>query len=206
MLTGAIRLARHRLVVRSVPWIEVGPLIALACLPLLVTMARGGQVLGTAVAAWVVIASSTIALAFDEPARPVLSSVPVSAPRRVLARAAMIAVAVLVVGLVVAGLATWRDPVALADGSSRLAEGAAVASISAAAAAWSAGRDGPGTGLGDAAAGPGVVLTISAFAQRWHALPMVGTGHRAGAWWVLTAISTLALVAFGARSLPMTPR
>ncbi len=197
MLTDGVRLARHRVVVRSVPWGLVGPVIVLACLPLLVTMARGGQVLGAAVVAWVVIASSTVALAFDEPARPVLSSVPVTAPCRVLVRVGLIVLAVFVVGLAVAGLASWRDPVALADSSSRLAEGAAVASISAAVAAWSARGDGPGLGLGDTAAGPLVVLTISALAQRWSELPMIGTGHRSGGWWVLTAVGAVALARFG---------
>jgi hypothetical protein len=174
---------------RALPATLLGPIVALSVAPAIVVLARGGEQLGQAVVAALVIGGGAAALAALDPAAAILGGVPVPLVRRWAFRLGVIAACTAMVWTAVLVPVLWRDHRALADLGDRIGELAVVAGLSAAAGA-SADRRGQSV-TSAALIGPIAVLVVSSLAQRYPALPTIG-GRGDGATWATLAAAAWA--------------
>lgn len=165
--------------------------VALAALPAVVTVARGGTDLGVAVGLLVLGSGASLAWAVDDPTEDLLTPMPVGAPVRAALRllaAASVAGLVLAatLGVVAAGPGLPRD---LAE---RVPEGAAAAAVALAVAFVAAHRGERMVGAGGAIAGIVVPIVVAGLAMRWPTwLPAFASGDVHTRWWLIVAVGTL---------------
>jgi hypothetical protein len=192
MLTTAGML-RQGVVVRTVPWGQVAAVLLLAAAPSVVVAVQGTQRFDGAVLAGLLLAGPVAAFAFDEPARAVADAGPTTMARRVLARLALIVVAVGVWTLVVAALATsGADVVVVARRHSAAA--CAAASTSLAAAAWARRRGAARVSPGAVVVGPSLVVVSTALAREYRWMPSLLDDDSTRRWWSLVALAALVVV------------
>jgi hypothetical protein len=172
----------------------VAGVLALAAMPAVVTAARGGEELGSAVVAAGVVAGAVAAFAVQEPAGAIASACPVSSISRLALRLGALASAALLIAPLVVAVASAADADATADRSARLAEFAATSGLALGAAATAARRGAEAAAIGGACFGPLCVLTATALSYRFEWLPALGVAADAARWWLVAAIAwTVAL-------------
>ena len=165
--------------------------VALAGLPAVVTVARGGTDLGAAVLLLVLGTGASLAWAVDDPTQDLLAATPVSAPVRASVRilaAAVVAGLVITValGVIAAGPGLAPD---LAD---RLPEGAAAGAVALAVAFGAARRGERMVGSTGAIAGILLPAFVAGLALRWPSwFPGFEGGLRHTRWWLLVAAGVL---------------
>lgn len=172
--------------------------VALAGLPAVATVARGGTDLGTGVVLLVLGAGASLAWAIDDDSEESLLAMPISAPVRTTLRvlaAATVAVLVMTVALCVVAVGPGL-PSDLAD---RTPEGVAAAAVALAIASSAARRGERTTGATGAIAGLLVPAVVAGLALRWpNSFPTFGAGALHARWWLVTGAGVL-IVARSAR-------
>ena len=180
-------LTRWWYVARATRWSVAGAVVALSVLPGVATLVRGGDELGAAVVAAIVIGGSVPAFASDDDARDLLAPVPARLVRRWADRLGVLCGATVGVWAVVLAWALVRDPGAAAPAGDRIALLAAVTGLSA---AGGAGADRRGSSVAAAAlTGPLAVLLLTTFAYRSPDLPSVVGEGDATTWAVVGAVA-----------------
>jgi hypothetical protein len=190
-LNAALVTAAVRPTLRAMPVGLIAGILGLAAAPTIVTAFDGGTDLDGALVAASVVAGAVAAFAVQEPAGAIAAATPFPGTVRRGVRVAALLTAVGVVGLAVVAIAAARDAAVLDERAARMAELAASAGLAVAAAAVAARLDTDAPGLGGALFGPLCVLTVSAFAFRFHWLPTVGASRDAGRWWQVAAFAWL---------------
>jgi hypothetical protein len=163
----------------------------LAAVPTIVLAATGRHNFSGALSAASLIAGAGVGFAADDPAAPTLASSPTTLVVRRSLRA-LLTSAALVAGWLAALLVAHRYGSVAPDTAAALAELCATGAVSAGFACRTR-TDAPISGGAiSAAASLLAVITISAFAYRWPALPALGSGPSHGRWWWLAALGAAA--------------
>jgi hypothetical protein len=170
---------------------SVGAIAALAMAPTVVVAIRGGHDFAGALTAASVIAGAGAGYSVDDPAAPTLAPSPTPLAVRRCLRATVVMAALVAAWLAALVIARTSAP-ALPAIATAMRELVATAAI-AAAVASRARSDAPAS-PGAAAAGASVLamVTISAFAYRWPALPALGSGPTHSRWWWVAAAGFVA--------------
>lgn len=171
--------------------------VALAGLPALVTIARGGTATGTGIVLLSLGTGAALAWAVDDPAEDLLASMPVSARFRAGTRIlAAAVVAGLVCGFFLAIVGSGPGvPAALGD---RLPEGAAAAAVAVAASFAAARRGERSVGVVGVVAGVLVPSVVAGLATRWPTWFPTFDGDGVHArWWLLVAAGALVVLQAG---------
>jgi len=170
---------------------SVGAIAALAMAPTVIVAVRGGHDFASALTAASVIAGAGAGYSIDDPAAPTLAPSPTPLAMRRCLRATVVMVALGAAWLTSLVIARTAAPVwpATAPALRELVTTAAIA----AAVASRAGSDAPAS-PGATATGASVLamVTISAFAYRWPALPALGGGPNHSRWWWVAAAGFVA--------------
>jgi hypothetical protein len=171
--------------------------LALAGLPVFVTVARGGTDLTAALIVTGVVSGAALGWAVEDPAAEVLASMPLSATvratLRLLAVSAVVAVAVAMCVVVVA-----VGPGVPVDGSDRIAEGVVAAAVAVAVAFVAARRGARDVGPTGVAAGVGAPCVVAGLALRWpEVFPSFGHGSIHDRWWIIAAAGMVVVVHTG---------
>lgn len=165
--------------------------VALASVPAVLIVVRGGVELGVAMVLLVLGAGASVAWAVDDPAEDLLASTPVSAPVRAAVR---ILAAAVVAGLLIAATLGFVAagpglPAGLGD---RVREGAAAGAVGLAVAFSAAGRGDRTAGATGAIAAILVPTVVAGLAMRWPTwFPAFGAGDIHARWWLVAAAGLL---------------
>lgn len=171
--------------------------VALAALPAVVTVARGGGDLGVAVVLLVLGTGASLAWAVDDPAEDLLAPMPVSAPMRAAVR---VLAAASVAGLVLAATlgVLAAGPGLPGDLAERVPEGAAAGAVALAVAFGAAHRGERMVGASGAIAGIVLPMVVAGMAMRWPTwLPTFASGDLHTRWWLIVAVGALVAARFG---------
>lgn len=188
------------LTARAVPVVSIGGVAALAALPTLVTVARGGTRLAGALAVAALLGGAGLGYALDDPASPVLAASPIPLGVRRLRR---VVVAAAIVGT------AWALSAAVAVGSGHLAgagtvRGWGALALAASGVALAVGAVGQRAldqrrpGFAGLVAAVLTVLVSSVLAQRYPWLPTVASPRAAGRW-AAVAVPAWAIAAWASR-------
>jgi len=169
----------------------------LAVAPAVMTAVTGGHDFANALSAASVIAGSAVGYAVDDPAAPTLASSPTTLAVRRGMRALLI-VAVVLIAWSVALLVADRYGTSSADVGALAGELCATAAVSAAIASRARTDASVSTGAVAAAGALLIVVTISAFAYHWPALPAIGRAQSHHRWWLIAGLG-LAIAAWSSR-------
>lgn len=176
---------------------STGATVALAALPVMMTVARGGTEPGAAVVLLVLGTGASLAWAVDDPGHDSLAAMPVSAPVRATVRVlAAAAVAALVLaatlGVVAAGPGLPSD---LAD---RVPEGVAAGAVGLAVAFGAARRGEKTVGATGVIVGLLVPAVVAGLGFRWPAsFPTFGAGELHTRWWLVAAAGLVVVMRSG---------
>lgn len=171
--------------------------VALAAVPVVVTLARGEDVSTPLVLAGL-FAGAALSWAVDDQAADLMGSLPVSSPVRTSLRVGLVA-SLSVVGVLLIALVIAIGPGLPTDIGDRLAETAAAAGVSLAVGLMAARRGERATGPVGVTAGVLVVGLIAALSMRWPAtLPALAAGSTHNRWWLL-ATAGVAVAAHAGR-------
>ena len=164
---------------------------ALAAVPAVVTLARGGTDIGLAVVLIVLGAGASVAWAIDDDSDSSLSAMPVSGPMRLsvrIAAAAIVAALVMSVAFIVIAI----GPGIPSDLSDRAPEGITAAAVALAFALAVARRGEPTAGATGAIAGLLAPAVVAGLATRWpDVFPTFSPGPLHVRWWWLAAAAAL---------------
>jgi hypothetical protein len=164
---------------------------ALAALPAVVSAARGGHDLRTAVVAAALVSGAACGFAVDDPAAVTLAASPTPLRARLALRVLALAVASGGAWLVVAACARLAGA-PLAPLGPRAAEAAAAAGLAIVAARGGSRRASP-DGLSGAAAALAVPLAMTLVGRHQTWIPAVGRSDQALRWWAVAALAWIAV-------------
>lgn len=160
--------------------------VALAGLPAVATVARGGTNLGSGVVLLILGAGASLAWAIDDESDESLLAMPVSAPVRTTLRAlatAMVAALVTAAALGVVAVGPGLPP----DLADRIPEGVAAAAVALAIASVASRRGERTAGATGAIAGLLLPAVVAGLALRWPTwFPTFGPGAVHTRWWLVT--------------------
>lgn len=164
-----------------------GLTIALAMAPAIVTVARGGTDVSTALIVASLVAGAVLGWAAEDPAADLLAPMPVSSPMRAALRMAWVA-AVAAIGVAAGGLIVALGPGLPVDRGDRLPEAMAAAALSLAIGFVLARRGERGAGAAAVTAGVLGTAFVAALAFRWPTvLPSFMAGPLHDRWWIIAA-------------------
>jgi hypothetical protein len=159
----------------------------MAAAPVVLTVLRGGTDLHLAVTASAMIGASVLALAVEDPASVVAAAAPVSQPLRRLLRLGLLAAAVVLAWLAAWAVAVRGDvPIGQVDDLAALV--VSTGGMALALALWLGRRHDPTPGLAGGVGAVLLILTSSALAMQYPALPSV-IDPRWARWWWIAALS-----------------
>lgn len=165
--------------------------VALAAVPAIVTVARGDAVVSAPLIVTFLVAGAALGWATEDPARDLLSSLPVSSPMRATVRLGLVA-AVAVIGIALTALVVAVGPGLPPDLPDRPAEAAGAAAVALAVGLVATRRGERGAGpvaVTGGILGPGLV---AALAVRWPAvLPGFAAGPIHDRWWALAVVGAM---------------
>ena len=170
---------------------SIAATVALAGLPAVVTVARGGTDLTMGVVLIALGAGASLAWAADDDTGESLLAMPVSGPARAALRvltATLVAGLVLTATLVIVAVGPGLPP----DLADRMPEGVAAAAIALAVAFGAARRGERGVGAVGAIAGLLVPAVVAGLAFKWPAFfPTFGAGDPHARWWLFALAGAL---------------
>jgi hypothetical protein len=171
--------------------------MGLAMLPLVVTVARGGTDLSTALIVAGLAGGALLGWATEDAAADVLASMPVSAPIRAALRLSFVGM-VGAVGAVLTGLVAALGPGLPSDRGDRLPEALAAAGIATAIGFVLARRGERGAGPMSVTAGLLGTAFVAALAFRWPSLlPSFVGGPIHDRWWIIAVVAAAVAVRAG---------
>lgn len=171
--------------------------VALAAVPVVVTLARGQDVSTPLIVAGL-FAGAALAWAVDDPAADLMGSMPVSSPVRTTLRIGLVA-SLSVIGAMLVAIAVAVGPGLPPDFGDRLAETAAAAAVSLGIGLAAARRGERATGPVGLTAGVLSVGLVAALSVRWPTtLPALAPGPIHGRWWFLAGLG-VAVAAYAGR-------
>lgn len=164
--------------------------VAVAAVPVLVTLARGEDV-STPLILAALFAGAALAWAVDDQAADLMGSLPVSSPVRASLRVGLVA-SVSIIGALLIAIAVAVGPGLPPDFGDRLAETAAAAAVSLGVGLVAARRGERATGPVGLTAGVLGVGLIAALSVRWPTvLPALAAGSTHVRWWLLAAVGVV---------------
>jgi len=171
--------------------------MALAMLPLVVTVARGGTDVSLALILTGLAGGAVVGWATEDAAADVLASMPVSPPIRAALRLSFVGT-VGVTGVVTAGLVAALGPGLPSDRGDRLPEGLAAAAIATAIGFVLARRGERGSGPVSVTAGLLGTAFVAALAFRWPSLlPSFMGGPIHERWWIIAVVGSVVALRAG---------
>ena len=167
--------------------------LALAALPTLIVVARGGTSFDGALVIAALVVGALLAFSVEDPAEETLAASPTTlARRRVVRLSALFVGGGLVAAVVLVVAAGQGGDVGRGDLGRRIAELAAVSGLAIASASAARRRGVPGAVHGGAAVAVLAVLLISSLAYRFHSLPALLDDPEHERWLLVAAVGWLA--------------
>jgi hypothetical protein len=182
----AVAPALARPVVRALSTTPAFAVAAASCLPMVVTVLRGGDDLAVATTAAALVGASSLGFAIDDVAANTVAAVPVPLGTRRSLRGALIG-AVVAIAWLVAAAAAWTSDVALGPLGRLAPPSVATAGLALGLAGWLGQRDEPAAGAGGCVGALLAVLTSTVMSMRWPWFPSLLPGASATSWWLIAA-------------------
>ncbi len=173
---------------RGLPLRTIGAALALAVVPTIVVLVKGGSDLSGALVAAVVIGAPCVAFFVEDPAGETLAASPTSLVRRRVLRLGAIAVGLAVTFAVLVAVALAHGPLAGEVLARRAAEVGAVSGLAASVGGLSHRQGVAGAGPLGAVAGAVSALLIASFAVRYDELPPLLDGEHHARWWLVALV------------------
>lgn len=163
----------------------------IAVIPPAIVAFRGGHDFTGALSAASLIAGAGAGYGMDDPAAPTLAPSPTPLITRRLLREMIVMVTMLAAWFVAQLIANLSGPAGQSAGA-LLREFAASAAVACAVASFARNDTAVSPGASATGAALMTVLTISAMAYRWPALPTLGDGPTSQRWWIVVGAGLVA--------------